>query len=55
MLIGSGMMFYHLLRSEFDAAVDWYEQGIEQHAPFVVVWATHAFAKPLRANPAGPR
>jgi len=54
MPIGSGMMFYHLLRSEFDAAVDWYEQGIEQHAPFVVVWATHSFAKPLRANPRWP-
>jgi TolB-like protein len=54
MPIGSGMMFYHLLRSEFDAAVDWYEQGIEQHAPFVVVWTTHSFAKPLRSNPRWP-
>lgn len=50
MPIGMGMVFYHLLRSELDAAADWYGKGIEQHAPFAVVWATHSFAKPLRAN-----
>lgn len=51
---GSGMVFYHLLRSEFDAAADWYQKGIEQHAPFVVVWATHSFTKPLRSSPRWP-
>jgi serine/threonine protein kinase/tetratricopeptide (TPR) repeat protein len=51
---GTGMMFYHLLRSEIDAAADWYEKGIEQHAPFAVVLATHSFTKPLRASPRWP-
>ena len=54
MPVGIGMMFYHLLRSEIDLAADWYEKAIEQHAPFVVVWATHSYTRPLRASPRWP-
>jgi TolB-like protein len=54
MPVGSGMIFYHLLRSEIDAAADWYEKSIEQHAPFAVVWAAHSFTKPLRASQRWP-
>jgi serine/threonine-protein kinase len=54
MPVGTGMMFYHLLRSEIEAAADWYDKGIEQHAPFAVVLAAHSFMKPLRASPRWP-
>jgi TolB-like protein len=54
MSVGIGMIFYHLLRSEIEAAADWYDKGIEQHAPFAVVLATHSFMKPLRASPRWP-
>lgn len=54
MPVATGMIFYHLLRSEIDAAVDWYRKGIEQHAPFAIVAAAHNFTKPLRESPRWP-
>ena len=29
----AGMILYHLVYSEIDAAIDWYERGIEQRQP----------------------
>src|SRR5215467_2924825 len=52
--LGTGMVFYHLLRSEIESAADWYDRCIEQHAPIAVVLAAHSFIKPLRASPRWP-
>jgi eukaryotic-like serine/threonine-protein kinase len=49
-----GMVVYHMLRSELDAAADWYEKSIEQREPFAVMYARTAFAAPLRASARWP-
>jgi eukaryotic-like serine/threonine-protein kinase len=46
-----GMVMYHLLRSEIDAALDWYEREIELRRPNGVIVAAAGFTKPLRASP----
>jgi tetratricopeptide (TPR) repeat protein len=50
-----GMIFYHVVCSEFDAAIDWYERGIEQHQPLVALLAFAGFFKPLRSSPRWPK
>jgi eukaryotic-like serine/threonine-protein kinase len=50
-----GMMKYHLMGSEIDAALDWYEKGIEQREPFAVQVASSVQLKPLRASSRWPR
>jgi tetratricopeptide (TPR) repeat protein len=51
-LVGaSGMVLYHLICGEVDAAADWYEKAIEQRDPSVVLWLRLPLAKPLRASP----
>jgi hypothetical protein len=54
-MMPSGMVRYHLVSSEIDAALDWYEKGIEQRHPFAVLWASAAFLQPLRASPRWPK
>jgi TolB-like protein/predicted Ser/Thr protein kinase len=52
----SGMMIlYHLLCSEIDAAIDWYERDIELRQPGAVHLASAGFLKPLRASPRWPK
>jgi tetratricopeptide (TPR) repeat protein len=46
-----GMVMYHLLRSEIDAAIDWYEREIELRRPNGLLAASAGFLKPLRASP----
>jgi serine/threonine-protein kinase len=46
-----GMVFYHLIRSEIDAAIDCYERAIERREPVAVMNASAGFLKPLRASP----
>jgi TolB-like protein/Tfp pilus assembly protein PilF len=51
----SGMIVYHLLRSEIDAAIDWYERDIELRQPGAAHLASAGFCKPLRASPRWPK
>jgi eukaryotic-like serine/threonine-protein kinase len=50
-----GMILYHLVCSEIDAAIDWYERAIEVRQPGAAVNASTAFYKPLRASPRWPK
>jgi eukaryotic-like serine/threonine-protein kinase len=49
-----GMVVYHILCSELDAAADWYEKCIEQREPFAVMYARTAIAAPLRSSARWP-
>jgi hypothetical protein len=46
-----GMLLYHVVRLEIDAALDWYERAIEQRQPLVAQSASAIYLKPLRAGP----
>jgi hypothetical protein len=50
-----GMMMYHLVCSEIDAAIDWYERDIELRRPNAPAIAAAGFLKPLRASPRWPK
>jgi TolB-like protein/predicted Ser/Thr protein kinase len=51
----SGMVLYHLICSEVDAAADWYEKAIETRDPTLVPWIRLPLAKPLRMSPRWPK
>jgi len=46
-----GMIIYHVVCSEIDAAIDWYEHAIEQRQPIAAGWASAGFFRPLRSSP----
>jgi serine/threonine-protein kinase len=48
-------VFYHVLRSEIDAAADWYEKAIEQRELFALICAAAPMTKPLRESARWPR
>ena len=50
-----GMMIYHVVTSEIDAAIDWYELAIEQRQPSAAVWASAGLFTPLRSSPRWPK
>ena len=50
-MIPAGMILYHLVQSEIDAAIDWYERMIEQRKPIAAELASAGYLKPLRCNP----
>jgi tetratricopeptide (TPR) repeat protein len=50
-MVPEGMVMYHLVCSEIDTAVDWYERDIELHQPGAAMLAHAAFLKPLRDSP----
>jgi eukaryotic-like serine/threonine-protein kinase len=50
-----GMIMYHLVRSEIDAAIDWYQRDIKLRQPFAALLASAGFFKPLRASPRWPK
>jgi serine/threonine protein kinase/tetratricopeptide (TPR) repeat protein len=54
-MMASGMVRYLLVSSEIDAALDWYEKGIEERQSFAVLWASAEFLQPLRASPRWPK
>lgn len=49
-----GMIIHHLVCSEIDDAVRWYERAIEQRHPYAAEWASAAFLKPLRCSAQWP-
>jgi eukaryotic-like serine/threonine-protein kinase len=46
-----GMIIYHVVCSEIDFAIDWYERAIEQRQPYAAEWASGGFLRPLRSSP----
>jgi Flp pilus assembly protein TadD len=46
-----GMILYHLVRGDEEGAIDWFEKGIEQREPIVVVYHGHPRTKAWRSNP----
>jgi TolB-like protein/tetratricopeptide (TPR) repeat protein/predicted Ser/Thr protein kinase len=54
-MIPFGMITYHLVQSEIDAAIDWYERLIEQRQPIAAELASAGYLKPLRSNPRWPK
>jgi eukaryotic-like serine/threonine-protein kinase len=54
-MIPAGMMAYHFIRSEIDAAIDWYERDIELRQPGAAMTAAAGFLRPLRASPRWPK
>ena len=50
-----GMMMYHLVCAEIDAAIDWYQKDIELGRPNAPMIAFVGFLRPLRANPRWPQ
>lgn len=53
--VNLGMIIYCVVCSEIDAAIDWYEQAIEQHQPMAAWWASAGFFRPLRSSPRWPK
>ena len=49
-----GMMLYHLLVSDIEAAADWYEKSIQQRETFAVVYFRAPILKSLRESPRWP-
>ena len=54
-LCGTGMIMYHVVCSEIDAALDWYERYIQLREPGAAHLASAGFLKPLRASPRWPK
>ena len=51
-----GMLTYHLVLSDIDAAIDRYQQNIELRDPRAALFASAGgFFKPLRAHPRWPK
>ena len=50
-----GRAWYHLIRSEVDAAAAWYEKMIEARDPFAVVYANSPYTEQLRASSYWPK
>ena len=54
--IPPGMIVYHLVCSDIDAAIDWYERGIEQRQPLAAqIASAGGIFKPLRSSPRWPK
>jgi serine/threonine-protein kinase len=51
----SGMVLYHLICSEVNAAADWFEKAIEQRDPIIIPWLRLPLFKPLRMSPRWPK
>ncbi len=49
-----GMVLYHCICSEIDAAADWYRKAIEQRDPNAVLMANMSLTKPLRESARWP-
>jgi tetratricopeptide (TPR) repeat protein len=50
-----GMLIYHVVCWEIDAAIDVYERAIEQCNTIAATWASAGFLRALRSNPRWPK
>jgi TolB-like protein/predicted Ser/Thr protein kinase len=55
LIVPSGMLLYHLVCSEIDAAADCFEKSVETRDPTVVPWIRLPLVKPLRASARWPK
>jgi TolB-like protein len=46
-----GMVVYHLVTGEPEAALDWYEKAVEEREPLAVPYVADPLTRPLHANP----
>lgn len=49
-----GMLFYHLMCEETEAAANWFEKAIEERDPALVPYLRHPLMKPLQASSRWP-
>jgi hypothetical protein len=49
-----GMMMFHLVKGDIDAAINWYQKDIELRRPNAAMIAFAGFLEPLRASPRWP-
>jgi tetratricopeptide (TPR) repeat protein len=49
-----GMVFYHLICEETDAAAGWFEKAIEERDPALIPYVRHPLIKPLRSSSRWP-
>ena len=54
-MIPGGMILYHLVCEDIDAAIDWYERAIEQRQPMAVLLAAAGYMKAIRSSPRWPK
>ena len=54
-MIPIGMIVYHLVGGDIDAAIDWYERAIEQRQPMAVLLAAPGYMKAARSSPRWPK
>jgi TolB-like protein/predicted Ser/Thr protein kinase len=54
-MVPAAMIMYHLVCSEIDSAIDWYERDIELRQPGAAILACSSLLKPLRASPRWPK
>jgi Flp pilus assembly protein TadD len=54
-MVPAARIIYHLVCSEIDAAIDWYERDIELRQPGAALLACPAHLTPLRSSPRWPR
>lgn len=50
-----GKIMYHLICSEIDEVLNWYERNIERRYPGAAILAAAGFHKPTRSSPRWPR
>ena len=55
LVAASGMVLYHLICGEVDAAADWFEKAIEQRDPVMVPWLRLPLTKPRRMSLRWPK
>jgi TolB-like protein/Tfp pilus assembly protein PilF len=51
----SGMVLYHLLCSEVEAAANWFEKAVEQRDPILIPWLRLPLLRALRMSPRWPK
>ena len=54
-MIPIGMIVYHLVCRDIDAAIDWYEQAIEQRQPMAVLLAAAGYMRAVRSSSRWPK
>jgi serine/threonine-protein kinase len=54
-MVPVAMIMYHLVCSEIDSAIDWYERDIELRQPSAATLACSELLKPLRDSPRWPK
>lgn len=54
-MVPAAMFMYHLVCSEIDSAINWYERDIQLRQPGAAMLASSRLLKPLRASGRWPK